>query len=1090
MEKDAINAVEKANKALQKAQEKIVQNDALSEDLDLEDVMAAATATSTSFENDVHKQPMNGSDGITRVPDKPELSNFGQRVWNTSNEKPSLGGNKLGADDTLSASGVTANDDPAYNAGNEFARANAESKTQTATPGERMSFWNNKQQEKNSTTRNLGALDALGLEAGLFLEQKKLSIGFSQHKSRYSVSKSAEDIPAVHGEKIAKTLFVSNQHDQPEHPKPTHRRVRSSDDISLLQDLLAIEDSSESNTDQIELDPGPLSQDIRAIEELFSTCKASLLMQEDEEKDRLEREKLACEPHEPDRFQGDIEKNMTSQKLSIWDKIASEQIRRSQLRERLGNLSMLCNDSEPEEEKTKSSGNEIIGQSEKGLSTLSSKTAHTPQHEFDLHKDDIKKIPRQRANISEKRLFAIDELNNSFVGFGSTHAINDASDAFHLVASEKSLMSTTMNENMQLAYGFEEKAGLRQRQRSNAVDRLHQTSGEKWSKVIQITNECTGHRDADGGTDPVLYGRYSLSFISASIITISKKICNRSAWRKRSADIVDPFDLAGESTFAVVTFTSRQAAVAARYCLVDSRGGDSWNTVSDLPSPPLADAPVSNLSSFVRPVTISINDRHKMIRHTLAMSILVAIYIFYVIPLTQVQQLLSPGKLKGIAPGIQLWSENNIGSYIFSGFLPALVWTGFYGVCPPMFKAIANFGSNATSAACAEGSAMRYFWWFMIVSAFTGTSLASALLESFGEGDLNLSMNFQKAMVGIASTIPTIVSATWLNWIIIRASLVLPTQYILQMNAFLLSLLGVKSLARAVQGGGSGGPIPYRIYIDSGVVMLCLLALAPASPLIAIPAFAYFLYSVPMLRWVLIFLYKPKFDVGGARFPFIFDMCVSGMLAGQSLLGTMLLIRGATGPAVLAFLPLGPILFYRWILLNRYLRPFTDLALLQTSLLDGWDTTERTCASKREEFRQFLVDCHKAAYVPICIASDESTVITSEPAVVIPLDTDYDEDNDAMTCASPESLQNGRNGSFSHKYEHQSPLCHPYEPHKQPGTLMRRTSLGSSMNASSMSLGEWLSPKRRDYQTPPQKQHRIIRNETPNQMFPKVPILS
>merc|ERR1719148_314873 len=179
--------------------------------------------------------------------------------------------------------------------------------------------------------------------------------------------------------------------------------------------------------------------------------------------------------------------------------------------------------------------------------------------------------------------------------------------------------------------------------------------------------------------------------------------------------------------------------------------------------------------------------------------------------------------------------------------------------------------------------------------------------------------------------------------------------------------------------------------------MTCLLALAPASPLIAIAVFFYFLFSVPMLRWILIFLHKPKFDIGGARFPFIFDMCISGMVLGQLLLGTMLLIRKAFGPAVLAFIPLIPTIFYRWILLNRYLKAFSDVALLQTSLLDGWDTNEVSYASKREEFRQFLVDCHKAAYVPVCISSYEGTSITSEPAVVIRLETDDDEDYDDMS---------------------------------------------------------------------------------------------
>ena len=43
-----------------------------------------------------------------------------------------------------------------------------------------------------------------------------------------------------------------------------------------------------------------------------------------------------------------------------------------------------------------------------------------------------------------------------------------------------------------------------------------------------------------------------------------------------------------------------------------------------------------------------------------------------------------------------------------------------------------------------------------------------------------------------------------------------------------------------------------------------------------------------------------------------------------------------------------------------------------------------TPIEKREEFRQFLVDAHKAAYIPICIAGGATNVLTAEPALVMP----------------------------------------------------------------------------------------------------------
>jgi hypothetical protein len=77
-------------------------------------------------------------------------------------------------------------------------------------------------------------------------------------------------------------------------------------------------------------------------------------------------------------------------------------------------------------------------------------------------------------------------------------------------------------------------------------------------------------------------------------------------------------DLARESTFAVITFTSRQAAVAARNCLADGRGVDRWVAMPDIPIAPLADASSCDpcaCRSCCRPVTLSINERQKACRN-------------------------------------------------------------------------------------------------------------------------------------------------------------------------------------------------------------------------------------------------------------------------------------------------------------------------------------------------------------------------------------------------------------------------------------------------------------------------------------------
>ena len=200
---------------------------------------------------------------------------------------------------------------------------------------------------------------------------------------------------------------------------------------------------------------------------------------------------------------------------------------------------------------------------------------------------------------------------------------------------------------------------------------------------------------------------------------------------------------------------------------------------------------------------------------------------------------------------------------------------------------------------------------------------------------------------------------------------------------------------RRVLGGGPGGQTPYRLYIDSGLVFLCAAALAPASPLLAPCALVYFLCSGPLIRRNLIFVYRPNFDAGGARWPFLFEIIMSSLFVGQIILTAMLILKQAFGPACLAILPFFPCVLFRDSMRLTFQRAFADASLFHTSDLDGLEVKEATSPELRESFRRFLVDAHKAAYVPVCLARGatrdsplKSCVFTSEPACVVKHDSD------------------------------------------------------------------------------------------------------
>lgn len=99
----------------------------------------------------------------------------------------------------------------------------------------------------------------------------------------------------------------------------------------------------------------------------------------------------------------------------------------------------------------------------------------------------------------------------------------------------------------------------------------------------------------------------------------------------------------------------------------------------------------------------------------------------YTVPLSLTSNLLSADQLATWFPEMR---ENTQ----VSGILTGLLYTAFFSVCPFIFKAFANFGSAATSQRQAEYRAIRYYWIFMLITAFTGSSLATMVTSGLYSG--------------------------------------------------------------------------------------------------------------------------------------------------------------------------------------------------------------------------------------------------------------------------------------------------------------------------------------------------------------------
>lgn len=137
------------------------------------------------------------------------------------------------------------------------------------------------------------------------------------------------------------------------------------------------------------------------------------------------------------------------------------------------------------------------------------------------------------------------------------------------------------------------------------------TSSAQWAQVETIITETRdSERTASGiisSSLAVATGQWTWPKFNWQLTGTKRRSKKLNKWAaKLSKEAVEK--MARESTYAVVTFTSRQAAVAARACLADGRGAGRWMTLKDMPIPPLADAAPGDLMTFrncCRPVTLS-----------------------------------------------------------------------------------------------------------------------------------------------------------------------------------------------------------------------------------------------------------------------------------------------------------------------------------------------------------------------------------------------------------------------------------------------------------------------------------------------------
>ena len=527
--------------------------------------------------------------------------------------------------------------------------------------------------------------------------------------------------------------------------------------------------------------------------------------------------------------------------------------------------------------------------------------------------------------------------------------------------------------------------------------------------------------------------------VKNGLISAMDFVCTRRfGFRGKFKKLVSEDFLVNGGSFAVVTFTSRQAAVAARNCKIDGRGSSRWFTQQGLPVTPLSDAAPFDLKTCrncCRPVTLSLNVRQKKLRMYVGYFCLFIVYTLYTIPIAKVAELTTANYDSWSKWLYGNWTPPSFVENILLGFVPALLQSIFFSVAPYLFKLISNFGSGEVGRAAKDGRlgrsdssisrttisnnlpiflvasliagsaslneaerhTLKYYWGFMLLTCFTGSFLATITLNlfNFGEtGDLFNDTTAKEVLEKIASDLPITSSAVWLNWILVRSFIVIPLQYLFQFNTHLFKLIRWKCCMRCSQGGGMGGPTPFRLYVDSSVVLLCALTFTVVSPLVLPCTFIYFLITTPIWRRQLVLVYRPMFDAGGMRWPFLFTVVMSAMYLSIILVSLVLLLKNMYTPGILTVLALIPAIDFHRSCVKRFKGAYSDIGLMQAGLINESNKKRGIMISgsfdenhykEKEDFRKWLVDAHLSAFIPICMLDNQTLVeaLTAAPAQTI-----------------------------------------------------------------------------------------------------------
>lgn len=205
---------------------------------------------------------------------------------------------------------------------------------------------------------------------------------------------------------------------------------------------------------------------------------------------------------------------------------------------------------------------------------------------------NLERLKEMELKAEEKLHIAVQELEET-----RAEVLNKISNGRGPNEEDHSLDEIEEDEGNSVVADIEEGGSHGLRKRTRNSERWHEA--ERMAQQIQIKSWT--------GQNPNKVDKIRTGWQPLRQLTSQKEVVRT----KKGASLLS------HPTYAVVTFTSRQAAIAARQCMTDGGGLDRWSKIDELPVPPLADAPPRDIffcRGFCRPVSLTISDDEKRFR--------------------------------------------------------------------------------------------------------------------------------------------------------------------------------------------------------------------------------------------------------------------------------------------------------------------------------------------------------------------------------------------------------------------------------------------------------------------------------------------